>query len=114
MTVIAEAALYVILPFLVLLLLFLVIPVVADNWVTKAKKRESDAETEFLERVDLTEKERKQFTDAESKSERLKVAANVAKMRGVYAPIPAHGLSYHENIREFTRVIMEIKKGKHK
>lgn len=106
--------LYVALPILSLLLLFLFIPIVVDNWVTKAKKQEGDAETEFLERVDLTVKERKQFTDAESKSERLKVAANVAKMRGVYAHIPIHGLSYHENIREFTRVIIEIKKGTHK
>ena len=95
--------LYVALPILSLLLLFLFIPIVVDNWVTKAKKQEGDAETEFLERVDLTVKERKQFIDAESKSERLMVAANVAKMRGVYAPIPVHGLSYHENIREFTR-----------
>ena len=37
MTVITEAVLYVILPFLVLLLLFLVIPVVVDRWMTKAK-----------------------------------------------------------------------------
>ena len=103
MTLITEAVLYVALPILSLLLLFLFIPIVVDNWVTKAKKQEGDAETEFLERVDLTVKERKQFIDAESKSERLMVAANVAKMRGVYAPIPVHGLSYHENIREFTR-----------
>ena len=103
MTLITEAVLYVALPILSLLLLFLFIPIVVDNWVTKAKKQVSDAETEFLERVDLTVKERKQFIDAESKSERLMVAANVAKMRGVYAPIPVHGLSYHENIRGFTR-----------
>ena len=103
MTLITEAVLYVALHILSLLLLFLFFPIVVDNWVTKAKKQEGDAETEFLERVDLTVKERKQFIDAESKSERLMVAANVAKMRGVYAPIPVHGLSYHENIREFTR-----------
>jgi len=114
MTITTETTLYVVLPFITLLLLFLVIPMVIDHWTTKAKKGATDAEREFLERANLTVKERRQFIDAESKSERLEVAANVARMRGVYAPIPIHGLSYHENIQEFTRAIIEIKKGNHK
>ena len=114
MTIITETTLYVVLPFITLLVLVLVIPMVIDHWTTKAKKRATDAEREFLERTDLTAKERRQFIDAESKSERLEVAANVARMRGVYAPIPIHGLSYHENIQEFTLAIIEIKKGNHK
>ena len=93
MTIITGSTLYVVLLFITLLLLVLVIPMVIDHWTTKAKKR---------------------VADAESKSERLEVAANVARMRGVYAPIPIHGLSYHDNIQEFTRAIIKIKKGNHK
>ena len=114
MTLITETVLYVALPSLTLLLLSFLIPVVIGNLTTEAKEQAADAEHEFLERIDLTMEERKRFIDAKSKNERLEVVANVAKMRGVYAPIPIPGFSYQKNIREFTRMIIETKKGRRK
>ena len=58
MTIITETTLYVVLPFITLLVLVLVIPMVIDYWTTKAKKRATDAEREFLERANLTVKEK--------------------------------------------------------
>ena len=58
MTIITETTLYVVLPFITLLVLVLVIPMVIDHWTTKAKKRATDAEREFLERANLTVKEK--------------------------------------------------------
>ena len=58
MTIITETTLYVVLPFITLLVLVLVIPMVIDHWMTKAKKRATDAEREFLERANLTVKEK--------------------------------------------------------
>ena len=59
MTIITGATLYVVLLFITLLLLVLVIPMVIDHWTTKAKKGATDAECEFLERANLTVKEKK-------------------------------------------------------
>ena len=58
MTIITETTLYVVLPFITLLVLVLVIPMVIDHWTTKAKKEVADAEREFLERANLTVKEK--------------------------------------------------------
>ena len=58
MTIITGSTLYVVLLFITLLLLVLVIPMVIDHWTTKAKKGATDAEREFLERANLTVKEK--------------------------------------------------------
>lgn len=109
MTIITEAALYVVLPFITLLLLFLVIPIVVDHWMTKAKKQVTDAESEFLEHANLTVKERRQFMEAESNNERLGVVVNIARLRGAYAPIILPELTYAENLHELTRLIVNLK-----
>ena len=109
MTIITGSTLYVVLLFITLLLLVLVIPMVIDHWTTKAKKGATDAERDFLERANLTVKEKKQFMEAESDNERLAVVVNIARLRGAYAPITLPGLTYAENLHELTRLIVNLK-----
>ena len=80
-----------------------------NNWREEKDAENKAAETEFLLMADLSSKERRQFMEAESNNERLAVVVNIARLRGAYAPITLPGLTYAENLRELTRLIVNLK-----
>ena len=104
-----EAVKYIVFPIVGMVALLYLFPILFNNWREEKDAENKAAETEFLLMADLSSKESRQFMEAESNNERLAVVVNIARLRGAYAPITLPGLTYAENLRELTRLIVNLK-----